>query len=333
MKKIYLSLAIAMANFSYAQTVSFETFTLQPESFWDGSDRSGTMSISGTDTIYDTTFVFNNVAFENQWKANQYGEYLSKGWVFSNRTADTTTGYAGAYNSYAGGGANNTSNYAVTFASSPQSFSVANSAEKEFASVQITNSSYAAHSMLLGDNYAKKFGGATGNDPDWFLLTIVGYNANNDSVGVVNFYLADYRFSDNSQDYIVKDWQTVDLSALGAVNRIEFRLSSSDVGNWGMNTPAYVVIDELTPASSTSISEVSSMDFNVYPNPASDVLTISSRVENGTILVHNLIGEVVLSQNINSNINMLNISELPKGVYLVTVSDGTESTTKRFIKK
>ncbi len=333
MKKIYLSLAIAMANFSYAQTVDFESFNLQPETFWDGSDLSGTMSISGTDTIYDTTFVFNDVAFENQWTIGQWGGYLSKGWVFSNKTSDTVIGLAGAYNSYAGGGANNTSNYAITFASTPQSFSVANGSEKEFASVQITNSSYAAHSMLLGDSYAKKFGGTTGDDPDWFLLTIVGYNANNDSIGVVNLYLADYRFSDNSQDYIVKDWQSVDLSTLGAVNRIEFRLSSSDVGNWGMNTPAYVVIDELTPASSASISEVSSMNFEVYPNPTSDVLTVSSEVENGTIMVHDLIGKVVLSQNINSNLNVLNVSELPKGVYLVTVSNGTESTTKRFIKK
>jgi hypothetical protein len=35
---------------------------------------------------------------------------------------------------------------------------------------------------------------------------------------------------------------------LGVVNRLEFSLSSSDVGAWGMNTPAYFVIDTIVLA-------------------------------------------------------------------------------------
>jgi hypothetical protein len=31
--------------------------------------------------------------------------------------------------------------------------------------------------MLNGDSFAKKFGGASGNDPDFFKLTIIGKNA------------------------------------------------------------------------------------------------------------------------------------------------------------
>jgi hypothetical protein len=31
-----------------------------------------------------------------------------------------------------------------------------------------TNTTYAALSMLSGDSFAKKFGGASGDDPDWF---------------------------------------------------------------------------------------------------------------------------------------------------------------------
>ena len=61
----------------------------------------------------------------------------------------------------------------------------------------------------------------------------------------VEFYLADFRFSDNSQDYIVDTWTSVDISSLGAVNQLTFKFESSDNGTFGMNTPAYVCIDDI----------------------------------------------------------------------------------------
>jgi len=91
----------------------------------------------------------------------------------------------------------------------------------------------------------KKFGGATGDDPDWFLLTITGKDSSDAVTGTVDFYLADYRFDDNSLDYIVDEWTWVDLTSLGGATKLEFDLDSSDVGTWGMNTPAYFAMDDL----------------------------------------------------------------------------------------
>ena len=100
--------------------------------------------------------------------------------------------------------------------------------------------------MKLGDAPpAKKFGGPSGNDPDWFKLTVIGYNPAGDSVKSVAFYLADYRFSNHSLNYIVSKWTSVDLTPLGKINKLTFRLSSSDNGAWGMNTPGYVCLDNL----------------------------------------------------------------------------------------
>ena len=99
--------------------------------------------------------------------------------------------------------------------------------------------------MLNGDSFAKKFGGGDGNDADWFLLTIRGFDTLNQDIGTVDFYLADYRFADNSQDYIVNNWELVDLSLLGTnLASLQFEYSSSDVGDWGMNTPAYFAMDD-----------------------------------------------------------------------------------------
>ena len=98
------------------------------------------------------------------------------------------------------------------------------------------NNAYAVSSMSNGDTFAKKF--AAG---DWFLLTITGYNAEKET-GKVEFYLADFR--DGKSD-IVKNWTFCSLKALGAVDKLTFALTSSDSGEFGMNTPAYFCLDNL----------------------------------------------------------------------------------------
>jgi hypothetical protein len=130
---------------------------------------------------------------------------------------------------------------------------------------QVNNTTYAALSMLNGDGFAKAFGGTDGDDEDWFKLTVEGFDGSSASQGVVDFYLADYRFADNEQDYLVDDWTWVDLTALGDnVASLAFSLSSSDTGDYGMNTPSYFALDELT--------------YQVVPEPATLMLMLMSGI-------------------------------------------------------
>jgi hypothetical protein len=98
--------------------------------------------------------------------------------------------------------------------------------------------------MRDGDQFAKKFGGDSGNDEDFFKLEIQGFRGTV-ATGSVDFFLADYRFANNSQDYLVDQWARVNLSSLGAVDSLKFALSSSDLGQFGMNTPAYFAMDRI----------------------------------------------------------------------------------------
>lgn len=164
------------------------------------------------------------------------------GWVYSNRTDAVTSGFENQFSAYSAGGAEGSANYAVAYLGAP---SVSFAGPSLVAGGYFTNTTYAALSMLQGDAFSKKFGGDSGNDADWFKLTITGLDALGAATGSVDFYLADYRFSDNSADYIVKDWTFVDLSSLGAVSSLSFALTSSDTGAWGMNTPAYFALDNL----------------------------------------------------------------------------------------
>jgi Domain of unknown function (DUF4465)/Secretion system C-terminal sorting domain len=75
-------------------------------------------------------------------------------------------------------------------------------------------------------------------------LIVTGYSGGIAGSTTVETYLADFRNSDNSFDYILQNWRWVDLRLLGAVDSVVFSMASSDNGGFGMNTPAYFVIDE-----------------------------------------------------------------------------------------
>ncbi len=209
------------------EAVYFTEKTLDADTCYNGADGKG-------------GFGSQNLFFNNSYNPT-YSSW--SGWSYSNKTDVTTSGYTNQYSAITGGGANGTDIYAVAFTSSYYASTITLSSEGVVYGTYITNSTYAALSMRDGDSYAKKFGGESGDDPDWFKLTITGYNNNNDSVGAVEFYLADYRFTDNTKDYIVNSWEWVDLSSIGAVRTLKFTLSSTDNGQYGMNTPSYFCLD------------------------------------------------------------------------------------------
>ncbi|MBM4371407.1 MAG: DUF4465 domain-containing protein [Deltaproteobacteria bacterium] len=119
-------------------------------------------------------------------------------------------------------------------------------APEAVASLSVTNTTWAFLSMMNGDDFAKKFGGPDGSDPDWFLLTIEGLDPQGGVSGTVEHWLADLRFPGASPDDMILDgWETVDLTSLGPVAGLRLVLTSSDTGEWGMNTPATVAVDEI----------------------------------------------------------------------------------------
>jgi hypothetical protein len=90
----------------------------------------------------------------------------------------------------------------------------------------------------------------------------------------------------------------------------------------------------------TSIeSKNSAKNLNVFPNPANDKLMISnlSDVERAVINIYNSIGETVLTQQIQANVNGINtieINQLAAGLYTVELIDNNiKSTTKLSIVK
>lgn len=66
----------------------------------------------------------------------------------------------------------------------------------------------------------------------------------------------------------------------------------------------------------------------IYPNVATDVINI--KVEASSIAIINSVGQVV--KQVNNNVNVVNVAELPAGVYFVTIKSSKGTFSSKFLK-
>ena len=249
--KAILIVTLTLACAANANIATFDDMNLPDQSYWNGSDESGAFSSGG-------------ILFNNNYA--YYDSYESwDGFSYSNIN-DTLT--EDQYNAIAGTGQGGTSNYAICYIGFTELPVITLKAEGIVYGLYVTNNNTAYYSLLNGSMFSKKFGGNSGNDKDWFKLTITGKDAEGTVKGTVEFYLADYRFDDNNLDYIVDKWEFIDLSSLGEVKTLEFNLDSSDTGIFGMNTPAYFALDtELSQSQPEIKGPYTEAGINGYINP------------------------------------------------------------------
>ena len=226
MKNISLILLLMIGSNVSAQQnwlASFEAELGQTDTFWNGSDRSGKIVSSKLSLSND---------FNPDWQT-------WSGFAVSSMRDSTTKGYTNEYSAITASGVSYSNNYAV--------FGIGGKIWLDqpdtIRGCYVTNSTYAYLSMRDGDQFSKKFGGSNGTDPDYFKITATGYTAS--GTKTTEFLLADFTSSDPTKDYIIKDWMYFPLDVLGAVDSIVFSLSSSDTGQFGMNTPAYFCVDDI----------------------------------------------------------------------------------------
>ena len=81
-----------------------------------------------------------------------------------------------------------------------------------------------------------------------------------------------------------------------------------------------------------STQQFSQNNLKVYPNPASNQLTVSQNDEISAIEIFNLMGQKVLSQNANSNEVTVNISSLSVGTYSMKVTSGNSQSVVKVVK-
>jgi hypothetical protein len=231
-----------------AAIADFEDLPLAPNSFHNGNPGGLQPGQSN-----DGSYVSGGARFNNLFAVDrEYGYSYWGGWAYSNKTDVTTPGLANEFSAITGIGSGGSAKYGIAYRGAPMPV-IELPAGTFPQSIDVTNTTWSALSMLMGDSFAKKFGDNPAttqvvetNFPDFFKLTIDGTSAGGQSVGApIDVYLADYRFANDAEDFVLRTWKTIDLSSLAGAAKLTFAWESTDVGPFGMNTPAYFAADNL----------------------------------------------------------------------------------------
>ncbi len=133
------------------------------------------------------------------------------------------------------GGYNSSENFLVAYSPATLTFTEA----KTIGYLYVTNTSYTLYECTDSNSYV---GGL--NATDYVTVTFEGFNAEGNSVGSVDAYLA-------TNGVAITDWKKVNLSSLGEVASIEITCTSSNGYTssydnvYYSNVPSYVAIDNI----------------------------------------------------------------------------------------
>ncbi len=323
MKNLYvwLFMAIFPLVMKAQEPATFEDLPIGPAGIWNGSDGAAGFSNG-------------SYRFLNTYNT----EYQSwSGFAYTNHTDTVTRGYDNQYSAIVGSGVEGSTIYTVAY--TMYGATIMFDEPHAVSGLYATNSTYAYWSMAEGDDFSKKFGGASGADPDFFRLLITGYDADGDSVGRVIFYLADFRSENSADHFIVDDWKWVDLSPLGELGSLKFSLESSDVGSWGMNTPGYFCIDNVglksTATPTAPIAQVLTGP-QIWPNPVTDRLQIALSEGVYVLQINNMQGQKIWQETVGGGRTHTvgHVALLPAGVYLLNVTnEHLQRQTFRVVKR
>lgn len=306
-----------------ADTATFENLIIPyGQTFWNRGSH-----------IFREEYISGSGYFPSSFSVSPSYNYWNSGFAISNSNDSTTQGFTNLYSAANGKGYNKSTNYAVSNGNNTlitaQGKGVAD-AGIIAKGIWINNAAYPYFSMLNGDGFAKKFGGKSGDEADYFRVIIRGYLRNSKTTDSVIFYLADYRNSDNSKDYILKDWTYADLSKFRYVDSISFTLESTDVGQFGMNTPAFFCIDNFEYDVITGVKETSKSNmFSVYPNPSSNTINIDYNERFSTVNIINIQGKMVLQ----SKQKTIDINSLENGIYVIQIETENGVLNSKFVKQ
>ena len=136
-------------------------------------------------------------------------------------------------------------------------------------------------------------------------------------------------------DGIQNNWirEEIDLSDyLGEMIKFRFQLVSDDAVTADGFYFDELKVQKLT-SNTTNIKEFVNANFEIYPNPSHDFISIHAN--NSTqfnLTIFDINGKKLYSKDIHSNYKNLNINTLTKGIYFITLKTNILTKTFKFIK-
>lgn len=146
-----------------------------------------------------------------------------------------------------GAGCDGSNTFAIVYGNSESaaSFNLSAGAEYIIENIQICPTAYVYGVITEGNPFGNNPGQHLRDIGGWFKVTATGYDADGNEIGTVEKYLCDYRSSSSIVE-LSTIWQSWSLSELGKINRVMIDFDGSDMGDYGLNTPSYLAIDNIT---------------------------------------------------------------------------------------
>ena len=99
------------------------------------------------------------------------------------------------------------------------------------------------------------------------------------------------------------------------------------------NGTDHIIIDNVTVTEGLSNKDFSKFQFNLFPNPATSQLNLKANTSIDDVVVSNTLGQKVKQLHFGTREASIDVSDLNKGIYIVTAKIDGQSGTYRFIKK
>lgn len=139
-------------------------------------------------------------------------------------------------------------------------------------------------------------------------------------LGDVEITRVQYEYYDHTQsDLPIFIHTTIDVQTTSGANLSE----------------ATLVLSHEEPSEFLAVTENELAKTSIYPNPASDELTIElpTKVESANIVITDMQGREVLSTSMNNAMKTVDVSTLNKGAYIMKIASQNTSITKNIVIK
>lgn len=207
-----------------AVTATLENLYLDNESHWNGAKGNG-------------YFLSGSYKFHNGGQP-QYNYFYDC--MYSNETATTYSGLQDQWRNIVGKGYDNSENYGISYPKEGTIDVMNKENGDNIRGFYVTNTAWVYDAVKKGDGMSNEPGGF--KKGDYFKLIIKGKKADN-TESQVEYYLADYRAENEADHYVLDTWQWVDLSSLGEVKSVSFKMEGTKKNNYGLTTPTYFAFD------------------------------------------------------------------------------------------
>ena len=176
-----------------------------------------------------------------------------------------------------------------------------------------------------------------GNSNNWIKIITVGTESNRNGIGArVEVY--------SELGKQIRDVRSGEgFSQMGTLNTHLGIGSDTAISQVIVRWPSGIVDTIENPAINESlvivegstimaVNEVENVQFSIYPNPVKETLSIQGKsLENSTYQIHHITGSSVMAGTISNG--KINVKNLTKGIYVLTISKNGQKSSQKFIKQ